>query len=403
MSALKTFTVISLSLFLFLCLFIFGWLFSTKMTALNAGYVTSHLDSLPIAEIIDETDFGDDFEDNPQLVELIKTTVTENEAGFKLRTGELIDSVYDYLHGRSQQLDLALVLKDTVLDPDFAISIVNQADLAPLAEELINDMLADVELPYNLSVEPHIEDLARDTESWLKQQAAVIIPPVIDYILGFSQQADIVIPVEDLRQDIKEILKQDFLNTVPAEFADLSPLELEQKFDEIFNEIAGDIPVEFNISTEYLQSDTQAEFAQSLQDTEEALTESRRYIGIFNLVYGLLIGFILLLIGGIVLLFRQVKASTFTLGIVFLVYGFVNIIIVSVSRSIATSQIAQAIQDADVQLSAAFQQWATQLATSAIAPLLVLAIVLFIIGAILLAASFFYPRYKSQHQTETPL
>ena len=36
-------------------------------------------------------------------------------------------------------------------------------------------------------------------------------------------------------------------------------------------------------------------------------------------------------------------------------------------------------------------------------PLLVLAIVLFIIGAVLLAASFLYPRYKSQRQAETPL
>jgi len=403
MSALKTFAVIFLSLFLLLCLITFGWLFTIKMTALNAGHVTSQLDSLPIAEIVSEADFSEDFEDNPQFAELIKTVIIDNEGEFKLRAGEAIETIYDYFHGRSQQLDLALVLKDTVLDPDFAISIVNQADLAPIAEELIRNMLAEVELPYGLSIEQHIEEFAIDTQPWLKQQINAIIPPLFDYLLGFSQQAEIVIPVEDLKQEIKEILKQDFLDMVPPEFTDLTPAELEQQFEEIFDEFATDIPVEFNISTDYLEPDIQADIVNSLHDTEEALAESRHYIGVFNLVYGLLIGFILLLTGGIVLLFRQVKASAFTLGIVFLVYGFVNIIIVSVSRSIATSQIAQAIQNADVQLPAAFQQWVTQFATSTTTPLLVLAIVLFIIGAILLAVSFFYPRYRSRMQTETPL
>jgi len=403
MSTPKVIAVVLMSLLLFLCLFVFGWLFSTKMTALNANYVTSQVDSLPLVELVNETEFGEGFEDNPQLAKLIKTAVTENEAELKLRIGETIDTVYDYFHGRSQQLDLALVLKDTIMDLDFAVSIVNQADLTPLAKELIRDMLSEAELPYGLTLEPHIEELAGNIEPWFKQQVTTAIPPLFDYMLGFSQQSEIIIPVEGLRQEIKEILKRDFLDMVPAEFAGLSQAELEQKYEEIFNEFAGDIPVEFNINIDSPESNEEIGIAESLRDAEEALTESRQYIGTFNTVYGLLIGFILLLIGGIIFIHRQIKGATFTLGIVFLVYGFINIITVSVSRSAITSGIDQGFQNAEVQLSAAFQQWLTQFALSATTPLLVLAIVLFVIGAILLAVSFFYPRYISRRQAETPL
>ncbi len=400
MSKPKIVAVVFISLFLFLCLFIFGWLFTAKTTALNAGYVKSQLDSLPLYELVNETEFEEDFEDNPQLAELIRTAITENETEIKLRIGESIDTVYDYLHKRSQQIDLPLMLRDTVMDPDFAISIVNQADLTPLSEELIRDMLSEAELPYGLSLEPHVEQLAAETEPWLKQQVTAIIPPLFDYILGFSQQADIIIPVEDLKQEIKEILKQDFLDMIPAEFVELNQAELEQKYDEIFDEFAADIPVEFNISTDYLESDEELDFAQAMDDAEEAFTISRDIVGAINLVFGIVIGLILLLVAAIAFIHRQFKGASLTLGIVFLAYGLINIIMIIPSRSTAASQIAQAARDANVQLPAAFQQWLVQLSVSSTTPLLITAIVLFIIGAILLAFYFLYPRYISQRQTE---
>ncbi|MFC1865963.1 hypothetical protein ACFLYB_04555 [Chloroflexota bacterium] len=397
MSTPKIVAVVLMSLLLVFCLSIFGWLFTTKMTALNAGYITSKFDNLPIAALVEDTEFEDAFGDNPQLAELVKSLIIENETELKLRASEAIDTFYDYFHGRSQHLDLALVLKDTVLDPDFAISIVNQADLVPLAEELMGDMLSEAELPYGLSLEPHIEKLADDTEPWLKQQVTAAIPPLFDYILGFSQQADIIISVEDLRNGFKDILRQDFLDMVPAEFSGLTQVELKQKYEEIFNEFGSEIPVEFKIGTDHLQLD----ISQFKGEIKEALDEARRYIGVFNIVFSMLIGFILLLIGTIVLLFRQVKGATFTLGIVFLFFGFINLILVSIARSAATSGITRGIQNADAQLPAAFEQWLTQLASGSLAPLFIMAIVLFIIGTLLLAVSFLYPRYRNQRQAET--
>ena len=398
MSALKVIAIVLLSLFLALSLTVFSWLFSIKMTALNANYVTSQLDDLPVTALVEEAEFDEVIEEYPELGDLIKSSIIENEAELKERTGEIINTVYDYLKGRNPNLDLAATLSDTVLDPDFSISIVEKADLTPLIKELLNDMMSEVELPYGLSIEPYLDDIALELEPWVKQQAAIAIPPIYDYILGQSQNTNLIISLASATESLKNALKQDFLESVPPEFAGLSTAELEQEFDEIFDDFADDIRPNIDIDLELMGSDIPSDVSGSLADVEEAFEESRRYIGYFNTVYGLLIGFILLLIVGIVLVYRQVKGPTSTLGSIFLSYGAINLIAVFIARGIAGSQITQLD---DVPLS--IRTWLTQFITSSLTPLLVLSIVLLVIGAALLTVSFIYQRRQTPTATETPL
>ena len=263
MSTLKVIAIVFLSLFLSLSLFIFGFLFTMKMTALNANFVTSQLDSLPVSSLVDEAELSKIKEENPELADLIENIIIENEAELKEQAGEAIHTIYDYLKGRSENLDLALILKNTILDP------------------------------YGL----------------------------------------------EMPSDVDE----------------------------------------------------------SLEEVESAFGESRRYVGYFNLVYGLLIGFIVLLIAGIILVYREVKGATRTLGTIFLVYGIANIIAVFVARGVSRPP----MERLDVPLS--IQTWLTQLTSSSLTPLLILAIVLLIVGAVLLTVSFIYKRRQTPIETETPL
>jgi len=387
MSALKTIVIVLLSLLLTLCLTVFGLLFSMNRTALNANYVKDRLETLPVAALLEEAEFDEGMEDNPELAELIESVILDNEAEFKQKTGELVDIVYDYLKGKSDNLYLAQALSQTVMDADFAISIVANADLAPLTEEIIDDMLDEVILPYDLSIEPNIDDIAHDLEPWLKTQAATTIPPVFDYILGFSQDTNITISLEQPTEIIRDTLRQEFLQSPPAEFAGMTPVELEQEFERVFNDFAGDIPTEVDISAEFIASDMQTDFAQSLADVEEAFAESQRYVGYFNLVYGMLIGFILLLIAGIILIYREVKGASRTLGSIFLSYGIFSLIAVLVARGVSGGQISR-LED----IPPSMQTWITQSISSTLTPMLILAIMLLIIGAALLALSFLYKR-----------
>jgi len=397
MSTPKVISIALLGMFLSLSLVVFGFLLTINMTALNANFVTSRLDDLPLSALLEEAELGKINEENPELADFIEDTIIENETELKEQAGEATHIVYDYLKGQGQSLDLALVLKDTILDPDFTVSIIEKTELTPLVKELINDMMADAELPYDLSIEPYIDDIADKLEPWLKVQAAAAIPPVYNYILGFSQDTGFTISLEQPTIIIRDTLKQEFLQSPPTEFAGLPADRLEEEFDAIFNDLAGDIPAEIDIGAEFITGDVQADVAQPLADAEEALTEARRYIGYFNLVYGLLIGFILLLIAGIILIYREVRGATRILGTTFLTYGIINLIAVFVARGLASPPIAR------LDIPQSLQTWLIQLTNSSLMPLLILAIVFLIIGAILLTASFVYRRRQTAIETETPL
>jgi len=310
MSTPKIIAVVFISLLLVLALFIFGLLFSMKMTALSASYTISRIDSLPLASLVEEIEFDETIEDNPELVNLIRSIVTENEAELKERIGESIHTVYDYLNGKSEDLDMALMLKDTILDPDFTISIIEKTDLTPLVKELVAEMTKEANLPYDLSIETHIDGIAQDLEPWLKEQTTAAIPTIYDYVLEFRQNTDIVIQLEPVRETLRNYLRQDFLESPPAKYAGLSRAELEQYFEEeVFAAFAGDTWPTIELDMELMDSDIPSNVAESLAEVEEALSESRTYVGYFNTVYGLLIGLIVLLIAGIILAFRYGSRS----------------------------------------------------------------------------------------------
>jgi len=395
MSTPKVVTVSFLSLLLVLALFVFGLLFSMKMTALSASYTISRIDSLPLASLVEEIEFDETIENKPELVNLISSIITENEAELKERIGESIHTVYDYLNGKSEDLDMALMLKDTILDPDFTISIIQKTDLTPLVKELVTEMTKEASLPYGLSTETHIDDIAQDLEPWLKEQSTAAIPTIYDYVLEFRQNTDIVVQLEPVRETLRSYLRQDFMESPPAKYAGLSEAELEQKFEEdVFADFAGDTWPTIEIDMELVDSDLPSEVAESLAEVEDALSESRTYVGCFNIAYGSLIGLIVLLLAGIILVYREVKGPSRVLGGIFLGYGIINLIAVFISRSIAKTQLTQ-LDD----IPSSMQTWITQFATSSLTPLLILAIVLLITGAALLAVSFIYRRNYPQAVT----
>jgi len=265
MSTPKVVTVSFLSLLLVLALFVFGLLFSMKMTALSASYTISRIDSLPLASLVEEIEFDETIENKPELVNLISSIITENEAELKERIGESIHTVYDYLNGKSEDLDMALMLKDTILDPDFTISIIQKTDLTPLVKELVTEMTKEASLPYGLSTETHIDDIAQDLEPWLKEQSTAAIPTIYDYVLEFRQNTDIVVQLEPVRETLRSYLRQDFMESPPAKYAGLSEAELEQKFEEdVFADFAGDTWPTIEIDMELVDSDLPSEVAESL-------------------------------------------------------------------------------------------------------------------------------------------
>ena len=145
MNSLKYLAAALLGLLLFLSLSLFGLALTLKMTVLNADFITSQLEKLDIAALTEEAEIQPAIEEFPELAQYpelesyVKDAITEYEGEIKKRVSIAINDIYDYLLGKSQSLDLALVLGDSVLDPELTISILNDIDLSPLVEELFRE------------------------------------------------------------------------------------------------------------------------------------------------------------------------------------------------------------------------------------------------------------------------
>jgi hypothetical protein len=386
----KVIGVIVLSLLLTLALFIFGFLFTMKMTVLNTSYANSRLDSFPLASLVEEAEFDEFKEHNPKLVSFIKDVIKTNEEELKEQIKEAVNVIYSYLNGKTEDLDMVLVLKNSIFDPDFTISIIERTDLIEIVKELVAEMTKEVDLPYGLLIESHIDDIAKYLEPWFKEQVIASVDPIYDYILGLRQNVDVTIQLEIVRETLRSYLIQDFLDSPPVEYAGLSIPELEQKFDDYFySDFATDIWSTIEIDLELIGSDIQSEVTESLKEVEKALSESRKYIGLFNAIYNLLIGFMLLLLIGIILIHRDVKGASRILGSVLFTFGIINLIAVFLARSIIETQIAK-----HDEISSLMNTWLTHSAINSLTPLLIMTIVLLISGAILLVVSFMYKRHK---------
>ena len=134
-----------------------------------------------------------------------------------------------------------------------------------------------------------------------------------------------------------------------------------------------------------------------MAEAETAFGESREYIGHFTLGYNLLIVFILLLIAGIVLIHRGVKGSTRTLAGIFITFGVVNLVAVLVARALIRPPLEQ-IED----IPSSLLEWIVQTTSSSLTPLLVLAIVMLVVGAVLLAVPIIYSHRQARMKAGYP-
>jgi multisubunit Na+/H+ antiporter MnhC subunit len=387
MSAPKIIGAVLLSLVLFISLCVFSAALTVKMTALNASYVTSLVDDIPVVDIIEEAAEQADIEDSEQF-DIIKGVVSDNEAAIKQRIIVFIDAVYDYLNSKSEDIDLVRLLGDTVLDADFAVSTVDSMDLKPLLEDFIEDIIADEDLPAGISYDEYIDDIAADIEPWAKEQAGIVIPPAFDYVLGNSDTFNVTVSLDDLKETLKIYLKQSFLSSPPQLYQGLSQTELEQTFDVLFEVSSADIPSSYTFDEGLFTDEDGTSLNVDLTEAERNLSDSREGIRIFNVSFVLLVVLILLLAAGIILLYRNTKWAALNLGIVSSVFGFGLLIFYFGSLW----GIRDFVKQQEISSYPAIQDWLIQKTFDSLFPLQILFIVFIVIGIALLALFFIYYR-----------
>ena len=274
-----------------------------------------------------------------------------------------------------------LTLNQTALNPDFVVSQVDSLDIPLLAEEVLSEEVPqEEEYMSELVVEVANETIA-EQELWIKQQANVATYAFYDYLEGRSQHLSVEIPLETIKESLRDNLWEAALESPPPELAGLPPAEMEQEFNQFWSEFSEEIPSTLELDETMLDAEVMAQ-----------LEQARQYVGYFQLGYIALIGFILLLILGIVLIYREVRGSTRQIGITFLTCGIVSFVGALIVKSIAGTQIAKP------DIPAYLQTWIPQLIKDTLAPLEMYGIGLMAAGVILIIVSFVYKRRQYSYK-----
>ena len=384
MKILKRLALSLLSFLLFLSLAIFGLTFMVNRTALNPNFVTAELNRLDITSLVNESITSEHTSSDDLTTKLVSIT-PEIEPLVKEEAGVVINSVYDYLLGKSQDIDLALTLRNSVLSKDFVLSVLDNVDISVLTRDFLNKQFIE-EMP--AEVQPYITEEFLDKavielEPWMKEQINIVADPVLDYLVGKRQSLNVVISLESVKASLRDAMKEEFLNSPPPELAGKSQAELEQYFDQFYQETAAQMPSTLEIDQSLLGIDMPVRIAEAFDLAEEAFALARQYIAYFQLGYKLLIAFMVLLVIAIALIDREVRATTRRLGIPLLIYGIIEYAGILVGNYFIEKQ---------VQISElpSLQAWLLQFIDNLMNPLEIFSLSLLICGAVLTIVSFVY-------------
>ena len=216
--------------------------------------------------------------------------------------------------------------------------------------------------------------------------------PVLDYMLGESQSLDVVISMESIKQSLRDNLREAFLKSPPPEFATVPPASLELAFDAFYGMAAAQIPSTFEFDESTLGTEMPANIATAVAQSEEALMQAREYVSYLQLGYRLLIGFMVLLVLGIILIYHEVKGATRALGSTFLTFGAFEYASILVGKYFARTQLPLP------EMPASLQAWIPQIFTGFMAPLETLSLGLLVGGIVLIIISIVYGQRQPQSE-----
>jgi len=267
---------------------------------------------------------------------------------------------------------LALTLNQSVLNPDFIAEHVERLDIAALADEVVREQVPPEAAEFmGESLDEVLGDTIADIEPWMKEQARDGIYVFYDYIEGRSESLSLIISLETVKESFRANLLAAILASPPPELVGFPPAEIELQFNEYWSQIDEEIPSALELDETMLDAEVM-----------EQIEQAKQYVGYFNLAFIVLIAFSLLLILLIILTHFSVRGSTRQLGITFLSIGVVSLAGALITRSVASSQLAQN------ELPAALQAWAPEVITDVLMPLGLYGIGLIVVGIALTVISF---------------
>lgn len=270
-------------------------------------------------------------------------------------------------------------LKSTLLDPDFVVKQVDRLEVSELVAEITRAQIGGQLSTETSFLEEALFQAIEDNEPWLKEQVNSAVYAFYDFMLGESDRLSLVISLDRLKNSLRDTVWRTFVEEIPPELSLLPPDQIEQYFNEYYQQVDDMIPSEFEMDESLIPGEVMA-----------MLLQAKQYISYVQTAYIGLIILMLVLILAIIFLSRNVKDAARGLGITFLFSGVAQYVILW-----ATSRYSPALLPfADIPPS--LQTWLVQLADDLMAPLQTLSIGVMAVGVALIIVSFVYRRRREE-------
>ena len=272
------------------------------------------------------------------------------------------------------------MLHSTFLNPDFVAAQVDNIPVSSLIREMTEEQIGG-QLPAEAEfLEEALYSAIADQEPWLKEQANAGVYSFYDFLLGKSERLSMVISLEELKAGLKDSLWEIFQQNIPPELSGLPPAMIEPYFDEYYQQFSAQIPSEIRLDESQIPPEVMA-----------YLIQARQIISYTQTAYYALIGFMALLVLGIILISRNVRGATRGLGTTLLIYGALEYAGIWATKYFGPVYLPMA------DIPSSLQAWLLQFTKDFMAPLEMFSIGLLAAGVVLLVVSFVYkPRQRAE-------
>ncbi len=274
---------------------------------------------------------------------------------------------------------MVFMLNNTLLNPDFVASEVDKIPVSSLIRELTEEQISQ-QLPQEwLFLKETMYNVISDQEPWLKEQVNDGIYSFYDFLLGKTERLSMVISLEALKDSLRDSLWRAFQQNLPPELSGLPQAQIEPYFNQYYQQFSGQIPSSVELNESSIPPDVMAQ-----------LIQARQYISYAQTAYYTLIGFMVLLVLGIIFINRNVRNTTRGLGVPLLAYGAFEYAGIWVTKYLLPTYLPMA------DIPSSLQAWLVQFINDFLAPLAAFSLGLLAAGIVLLIVSFVYRRGREE-------
>ena len=374
-------------------------------SVMNSDFVAELLNDIDISQLIDQVakeqiGTGAGFSD--AFTNALITAIDKSEPELKKQLVNASGPIFDYLLMKSSSIDLKSTLRQTILNDTIVGEILSNLDYTTMTKDILTPYIGG-QLPEGIQLSSEqINRVMTAEQPYLIIALAYASGNFADFLTGTKANFDVKVDLTPSFPTLKTVVKEAFIAQMPPQAS------IDSAFEQYYADFIKTIPTTYEINSNDIDlgTGTASGIINTLTNAQNSLTEARNniddashnfenflkeaktYVGYFRTGFACLIALIVLLILGMILIYRSVKDSCRNLGIVFFIYGAGAFAVVLIIKYFALQKIAEA------SIPQSLSNIPGILLNDVLSPLRLVSLVCLIGGFVLIVVSMIYPRLK---------